>query len=79
MSILFFIFSPYVDKSFKSILVLSGAVFILSFFVVTILLMIITQIKAFKAADNENKILMIFIFLMALAYILPKAIANFKK
>ena len=77
--LLIFIFSPYMDRSAKGIIMLIGALFIASFFVLTILLMIITQLKVFKAADNQNRILMIIVFLMALAYVLPKAIANFKK
>ena len=77
--LLIFIFSPYMDRSAKGIIMLIGALFIASFFVLTILLMIITQLKVFKAVDNQNRILMIIVFLMALAYVLPKAIANFKK
>lgn len=77
--ILILLFSPYMDRSAKGIIMLIGALFFASFFILTILLMIITQIKAFKVADDENRILMIIVFLMALAYVLPKAIANFKK
>jgi hypothetical protein len=78
-SILFFMFSSHMEKSVKGVLTLAGALFVTSFFLLTILLIIVNQLKIFKEADSQGRLLMIVIFLSAIAYVLPKAIANFKK
>lgn len=75
--ILFYIFSPYMDKSFTGIITAIGALFFASFIIITITGIILYQIKEYRSQDKKGKILMIVIILFAIAYVLPKALADF--
>jgi amino acid transporter len=75
--ILFFIFSPYMDKSFMGIITVIGALFFASFTIITITGIILFQVKEYRAQDKRGKIIMIIIILFAIAYVLPKALADF--
>jgi uncharacterized membrane protein HdeD (DUF308 family) len=72
-----YIFSPYMDKSFTGSIEAICAFFFASFVIFTIILMIVYQFKEYKAQDKQGKILMIVIILFAIAYVLPKALADF--
>ena len=70
--------APDVNRSAKDIFFGIISIYIAVFFVLSISMLIITQIKVFNAGDKQDKILMILAFVFALAYVLPKVIAKFK-
>ena len=72
-----YLFSPYMDKSAVGIITVFAALYFSSFFILTITLMIVDLIKEYIAQDKNGRVLMIIILLLAIAYVLPKALADF--
>ena len=71
--------TPNVERNIRDMFFGFVSLFIGSFFMLAIFLLILTRVKMFMVAGSQDRVLMIIAFLLALAYVLPKVIANFKK
>lgn len=64
--------APDVHRTAKDIFLGFISIYIAVLFVLSMITLVITQIKVFNTADRQEKMIMILVFIFALAYVLPK-------
>jgi len=81
-TIIFFILgwmvNPNLDTSVTGIIKALAALFIASFFVLTLVVGVLSLITEYKTADKQGKYILIILVVLALIYTVPKIIADLK-
>lgn len=72
------IVNPHFFTGFYVVVKTIFVMFISSFFILTIILMIVNLFKEYRVADKRGKRIMLVLAVIALIYLIPKLIADFR-